>query len=138
MQKSRLGISIGLLGAGMFLTCFFGGYVISIILAGYILLCEENLWIKKTAVRAVALMFGFSLLSALINLIPNAMNFINSVCNIFDGSFYIEVISEIITMVGNAISIIQKVLFIILGLKALNQGTVKIPLIDSLVNKYMD
>lgn len=138
MQKTRLGISVGLLGAAVFFSCFFGGYTISIILAGYILLVEENAWLKKNAVKAVALMFGFSVLSAVINLIPNAINFIDDIFNIFGGNFYINFISNIINLIESALGIIEKVLFIVLGLKAFNQGTIKIPVIDSLVNKYFN
>lgn len=137
MQKTRLGISVGLLGTATFFTCFFGGYTAAVILAGYILLFEENAWLKRSAVKGVALMFGFAVLSALIYLIPNTIGFIDSICNLFDEEFYVEFISNIIDVVDNVLIIIEKLLFIVLGLKALNQGTVKIPVIDSLVNKYM-
>lgn len=138
MQKTRLGISVGLLGAALFFVCFFGGYTAAIILAGYILLFEENAWLKRSAVKGVALMFGFAVLSAVIYLIPNAISFIDSICNVFGGDFYVTFISNIISVVDNALGIIEKLLFIVLGLKAFNQGTVRIPVIDSLVNKYMD
>lgn len=138
MQKTRLGISVGLLGAALFLSCLSGGYTVVIILAGYILLFEENAWLKRATVKGVALMFGFAVLSAVINLIPNAITFIDSIFNVFGGNFYIAFVSNIIDVINNALSIIEKLLFIVLGLKAFNQGTVKIPVVDSLVNKYMD
>ena len=138
MQKTRLGISVGLLGAAIFFSCFFGGYTVAIILAGYILLFEENAWLKRATVKGVALMFGFAVLSAAIYLIPNAITLIDSIFNVFGGNFYITFVSNIIDVVNNALGIIEKLLFIVLGLKAFNQGTVKIPVIDSLVNKYMD
>lgn len=138
MQKTRLGILVGLLGAALFLSCLSGGYTVAIILAGYILLFEENAWLKRTTVKGVALMFGFAVLSAVINLIPNAITFIDSILNVFGGNFYIAFVSNIIDVINNALSIIEKLLFIVLGLKAFNQGTVKIPVVDSLVNKYMN
>lgn len=138
MQKTKLGISVGLLGAAVFLACFFGGCTVAVIMVGYILLFEENAWLKRSAVKGVALMFGFLVLSALISLIPNVMTLIDSFVNIFGGHFYINFISSIVNVVNTAITIIQKLLFIVLGIKALNQGTVKIPVIDSLLNKYMD
>ena len=42
MQKTRLGISVGLLGAGVCFLGLVGGYLVTAILAGYILLFEEN------------------------------------------------------------------------------------------------
>ena len=43
MQKTRLGITVGALGAITFFAGFFGGYLAAIVLAGYALLFEERL-----------------------------------------------------------------------------------------------
>lgn len=137
MQKTRLGISVGLLGAAIYFASFFGGYTVAIILGGYILLCEENAWLKRTTVKAVALLFGFAVLTAVINLIPNAIGFIDNIFNVFGGDFYIAFVSNIIELITSALTILEKVLFIVLGLKAFNQGTLTIPVIDSLVNKHI-
>lgn len=140
MQKTKLGISVGLLGAALFFACYFAGYSynIAIILAGYILLFEENVWLKRAAVKGVALMFAFSLLAALIQFIPNIIDFIDSIFNVFGGNFSIDFIDNILNVAHHALGLIEKVLFIVLGFKALNQGTVRIPVIDNLVNKYMN
>lgn len=137
MQKTKLGISVGLLGAALYFATFFGGYLVAIILAGYILLVEDNVWLRKNAVKAVALTMGFSLIAAVINLIPNAIGFIDSVVTIFGGDFYLTIVSNILNVINNALSITEKVLFILLGLKAFNQGTIRIPVIDSIVDKYV-
>lgn len=138
MQKTRLGISVGLLGAASYFSGLFGGYMITIILAGYVLLCEENAWLKKAAVKAVAIMMGFSLLGSLIYLIPNAIGVIDSVLNVFGGNFYLAFVSNIIDVLDKVLVLAEKLLFIILGLKAFNQGNVSVPVIDKLINKYMD
>lgn len=138
MQKTKLGISVGLLGAALFFVCFFGGCTAAVILAGYILLFEENAWLKRSAVKGVALMFGFMVLSALIALIPNFMTLIDNFASIFGGHFYINFVSGIINVINTVVSIIQKLLFIALGFKALHQGTIKVPVVDSLLDKYMD
>lgn len=137
MQKTRLGITVGLLGAAMYLSTFFGGFVAAVILAGYILLLEENIWLKKAAVKAVALTLAFSLLSGIIGLLPNAIDFINSVANLFDESVRVEFITNLVSMLNWVLVIAEKVLFILLGIKALNQGNIKIPVIDPLINKHM-
>lgn len=79
MQKTKLGVSVAVLGAAMYFTGLFSGYIVAVVLAGYILLMEENEWLKKTAVKAVALMIAFSLLSTLLGLIPGVINFIDSI-----------------------------------------------------------
>jgi len=138
MQKTKLGISVGLLGAVMFLSCLFGGYIVAIVMAGYILLFEENEWLKKSAVKGVALMFGFAVLATVINLIPYTIGFIDSIVNVFGGSFSIPFVSKILTVIDSGLTLIERVLFVLLGLKAFNQGTIKVPVIDSLVDKNID
>lgn len=137
MQKTRLGISVGLLGAAIYFMGLFSGYMVAILLTGYVLLFEENEWLKKSAVKAVALMAFFSLLTVVINLIPNLMNFIDSIVSAFGGNFYIVFIDNLVNAIVIALSIVEKVLFIGLGLKALNQGSIAVPVVDKLINKYI-
>lgn len=138
MQKTKLGVSAGVLGSAVFFLGLFNGSLIAVILAGYILIREENVWLRKSAVKAVALLILFALLSAVLGLIPDVISFINSILSIFGGSFYISVVSNIIYMLRNGLELIRTLLFLLLGLKALNQGTVKVPVIDSLVDKCME
>lgn len=138
MQKTRLGITVGLLGAAIFFSSIFSGQLVAIILAGYVLLFEENAWLKRSAVKAVVLMMGFSLLVTSLNLIPNLLDFMNNIAIIFNGSFNIVIVNKIILALVNGVGIVEKVLFIALGVKALNQGTVVIPAIDTFISKYMD
>ena len=137
MQKTRLGVSVGMLGAAVCLSCLFGGYLSSIVLAGYILLFEENEWLKKNAIKAVVLMMSLSLLTVGIRLIPDAIGFIGSIFAVFGGSLHLSVVNGIIAVVLNAVDIIETVLFIILGVKALDQGSVSVPVVDKLISKYM-
>lgn len=137
MQKTKLGIFVGLLGAAIYFTSLFSGYLVPVVLTGYVLLFEENEWLKKNAVKAVALLASFSLLTTVIYLIPNAIGFIDNIFAIFNGSFNVSFLSKIVTVVLSAIDIIEKVLFIVLGLKALNQGSISVPIVDKLINKYM-
>ena len=138
MYKTKLGVSVGLVGAAMYLGGYFGGYFVAILLAGYILLFEENMWLRKTSVKAIALMFAFSLISSVLNLIPDAIDVINSLCNIFEGDFHIYVINRIISFLQMSISFIKTLLFLALALFAMNQGTITLPVIDTMINKNMD
>ena len=133
MQKTKLGIPVGILGAVMFFACFFGGYTASILLAGYILLAEENVWLKKAALKGILVMFGFSLIGALISLIPNVISFVDSIFAVFGGNFYLTFVTNILDVIESALAIIEKLLFIALAIKAFSQGTVKVPIIDSIV-----
>ena len=138
MQKTRLGISVGMLGAAIYLTGRFSGYVVAVLMAGYVLLFEENSWLRRSAVKAVSLMVFFSFITVLINLIPNAISSINYIASMFGSSFYAVFITNLVSAVTSIIDIIEKLLFIGLGVKALNQGTITAPVVDKLVSKYMD
>lgn len=74
MQKTKLGITISGLAAAIYLTCLFGGYIPAIILTGYVLMVEENEWLRRNAVKAIVLMMIFSVFIYGINLIPNVIN----------------------------------------------------------------
>lgn len=137
MQKTKLGISVALLGAGLYFMSLFSGYMVTVLLAGYVLLCEDNEWLKKAAVKAVSVMVLFSFVSAIVNLIPNVMSFIDYIISMFGGNFYIAFISNLVNAVVTALNVIEKLLLLGLGVKALNQGTIAVPVVDGLINKYM-
>ena len=137
MQKTRLGISAGLLGAAIYFVGLFSGYLVAVVLTGYVLLFEENSWLRKSAVKAVSVMALFSLLITVLNLVPNAISFINDFTSIFGGSFHVAFLSNLISAAVAALNIIEKLLMIGLGVKALNQGTIAVPVVDNLISKYM-
>lgn len=137
MQRTRLGISVGMLGAAIYLMGLFSGYLVAVLLTGYVLLFEENAWLKRSAVKAVSLMAFFSFITVLVNLIPDAMSCISYIASMFGGNFHASFISDLVSAVTSIIDIIEKLLFIALGLKALNQGTIAVPVVDKLISKYM-
>lgn len=137
MQRTRIGLSAGMLAAAIFFVAMFGGYLPAIILAGYVLLFEENPWLRRSAVKAVATMLLFSFAIAAINLIPDLIGFIDDLAHIFEGNFSISALSWIVTAAVSALDLIRTVLFLALGVKAFRQGTIKVPVVDNLINKYM-
>lgn len=136
-MKTKLGISVGLLGAIIYFAALFGGYTPVIILAGYVLLFEENEWLKKSAVKAVTLMVFIAFLMTLIGLIPDLLSWVNSLVLVFNGNFNYGIVISVINVITKAIDIIETCFFLILGSKALNQGTVTVPFVDNIINKYL-
>ncbi len=139
MQKTKLGISVGLLGAIIyFASAFGGGYLVALLLCGYVLLFEDNPWLRKTSVKAVLLLIIFSLISVVLGLIPDIWQTITNLLTAFNKYPSSTFMSGINSAISSAITIIKSVLFIILGLKALNQGAIKLLIIDKIIDKYMD
>lgn len=135
-MKSKLGISVGLLGAIAYFTALFGGYIPLLLVVGYILFSEENVWLKKTAVKAIVLLLCFSILSAVIGIIPDIIRLINDLFNIFRETFSIPVITRIFSFIQSAVSFVRIILFLLLGMTALNQGTIKVPVVDNIIDKH--
>lgn len=138
MQKTKLGITVGALGAITFFAGFFGGYLAAIVLAGYALLFEENAWLKRSVVKAVVLMVFFSVTVAIINVIPDLLEFLGNIASVFNGNFSIIKVNQIVNVLVSGLNLVEKVLFLGLGVKALSQGTIVIPFIDKKVSKYID
>ena len=81
-------------------------------------------------------MVSITFILAVIGLIPDLLSWVNSLVAVFKGSFNYGVLSAIISVITKAIDIIRTCLFLLLGMKALNQGTVAVPVVDQIVNKY--
>ncbi len=136
-MKSKLGVSVGLVGAALYFAGLFNGMLLLFVLIGYVLLVEDNEWLRRTAVKSGVICVMFALLLAVIGLIPGVMGFIGDFFGIFGGSFSIPFITSIIMFIESGIELIKIVFFILLGIKALNQGTIVIPFVDNFVNKYI-
>lgn len=137
MEKTKLGISVGIAAAAIYFVAYFGGYVPAILMAGYVLITEENQWLKRSAVKAVATLACFSALFAVIGLLPDALSWIGSLVDLFNGSFSYSVVSKILSVITEALDIAKTVIFLMLGVKALTQATIKVPFVDNFLNKYM-
>ena len=137
MQKTKLGISVGMLGAVLYFMGIFSGYLLVAILAAYVLLYEENGWLKQSAVRAVAILVIFSFGITVVKLIPDAMDFVDDNVTIFGGHFRIVMISNVASVIVSALNLIEKLLLLCLGVKALRQESISVPIIDTLLDKYM-
>lgn len=138
MQKTKLGISVGLMGFILFLSVGFGGYIPMLIIGGYILFFENNEWLKKAAIKAVVLLVGFSLISGLVGLIPSVVTFINEIFTAFNSYFSLNIVTGIFSAVSTGVSVAKTVLFMLLAIKALTQGTVRISIVDKLIQKHTE
>ena len=135
-MKTKLGISAGLLGAAVFFLALVGGWIPTILVAGYILLFEANDWLKNCAVKAVAVITFFALVSAVVGFVPNIITLIDDVANLFNETFSIAFISKIVTLINTVLTIAEKLLLLAMGFKALHHGTVGFGIIDKLIARH--
>lgn len=142
MKKTKLGITVGLLGAAIYFMSMISTLGL-VVMAGYVLLFEENPWLRKSAVKAVILTVLFSLLSLAVTMGNNIFGIFNAMLDWIDGPFnfirfQFKYPFGLETILRNTLNILENLLYFLLGLKAFNQGSIKIGFIDNLINKHMD
>ena len=138
MQKSNFGISVGVVGAAAYLLSLFGDYVPTLLLVGYVLLFEPNQWLKRTALKAGVLTFMFSVLYAVIGLLPDAISTLSSFFALFDGHLSIPFISNLCHVLSNIANLGETCLLLVLAVKALDMKTLVIGFVDSFVSKCIE
>ena len=137
MEKTKLGISVGLMGALLYALGLFGGYFLTVAAVVYVLWREESVWLKQTAVKALALTFLFPVIALASGVSPDLVGLVQSVMNLFDEFFSMEVVLEIEAILRSILNILEYVVFILLGVMALGKKTVRVPLVDALVEKHL-
>ena len=137
MQKTRIGISVGLFGAALYFVGLMS-IIPLVIMAGFVLLFEENEWLKRTAVKAVAIVIFFQILFAIIGLVSNSSSILTTLWALFGGTLNLLWLSRILSILSSILSFVQTLLLLMLGFKALSQGNVGFGVVDSTLNKHMD
>ena len=130
MQKTKLGLSVGVCGAVIYFTAILGGFIPLVIMAGYVFLKEENIWLRKAAFKAIALALVFSGLTTAVNCIDDVLGIFNS---LFDLSLRLPLNLDYV--LKEIINLAEIVIFAILGFKAFGQGDLSIPTIDAAMDE---
>lgn len=134
-MKTKAGVSATLLAAGVYFAALFGSYVPVVLLAGYILIAEDNQWLRRTAVKATILMIVFDLLGLALNFIPNYfLDFIYDIVRTFNGHFDYSVVSNIFVILSDVLRICEVILFVALGFMSLKMKDIKLGAVDKLTD----
>ena len=131
-----MGISVGLLAAIM----FFSGtmnFIVAVLLAGYVLLKENDEWLRRSAVKLVVVLVTFGVLINCVGLITDVFSVLTYVIQWFTYKT-IRVPLNLDNILIIAFGFIRDALLILMGLKALTKGTVKLQFFDNIMNKHMD
>lgn len=138
MEKAKLGISYNVLAGIVCLLGFYGGYVITGIFVIAVLLTEENPWLKKYCVKTILLMLTFSLLSTVINLIPDIMDIVYSASSMAGITLYFNAFEGFFSVLNQIVSLGEMVLFILMAIFAFAKKNFKLPIIESIANKCVE
>ena len=130
MEKSKIGVRVCLLGALGYWLSIFGGFIPALLLVGYVLLFENNKWLKKSVLNVLVLSVFFSITSGLISVFSDFTGFINSFFGIFEGHFYADGFNSFISCLLYVVGITETIMFVILGFVSLKQKDVTIPFVS--------
>ena len=131
-MKTKLGISVALFGAGICALAAVGNYTAVLLAAGYIFLAEDSNWLKKTALKALATLLFFGFLLTLVGILPEVTGFFS----LLDVDFRFRAFSSFMSIITQAIEIFRTCLLLALAVKALNESTISVPVVDDLLNKH--
>ena len=137
MQKTKLGISVELLAALLY---FIGLINLTglLLATGYVLICEKDQWLRRSAVTAVVLSLAFALIGQVIGFGSDLFGLFNSLLSNFPFvHFKISYPLNIDSFIGYAAGLLQRALFVVLGVMALKHKGFQIPGIGGLLNKHM-
>lgn len=134
-MKTKLGISVGLFAAILYFSGLVDGMVL-FLLAGYALLCEDNKWLRRAAVKAmlVVVIFavGYGAAGAVSDLFDALASLLNGILKVS-----ISVPLNLDSVVIYALRCLENIMLILLGVKALRQGTVNFKIADNLIDTHM-
>ena len=133
MGPTKIGVPAKLLAGFAYLAAFFGGYTPFLLIGGYVLLREQNDWLRFHALRAGLLMLCFSVAGAVVSLIPNLMSWLGTWFTLFGGNFPPSFIYNIQSVLISTLDLLEKVLFLLLGLFAFLGKDLALPLLDKVV-----
>lgn len=135
VNKTRLGITTGMLAAVLFLSGL-SGYLVLILVAGYILIFEGDEKLRKNAVKAILFMLGIAVIRTFIATLNDGFSAINALGRMFsDQAGSLRVPLGLDTLLSYIISIIQEVGLLIFAYQSRKGDEVNIPVIDNLVEK---
>ena len=127
MEKSKLGISIPLTGAALFFTAMISP-IISFLLAAFILMKEDDEWLRKSVIKMAYIVIVGYAGAYLIGTIADVLSLL---------SFPYGLTSFIDELSYSIIPDIRAILLLIFGMKAMTKGTVNSNVFNKIINKHM-
>ena len=135
MQKTKLGLSVTFVAACLY---FFGLFsaIPAVLLVAYVLLKEEDEWLKKMAVKALILVLVFWIAGGFLSAINEVFSFLSVIVGWFGGG-RVAVPLNLTNLVAYALDAIEILVMLVLGLQALKHESMPLGPIDGMVDSAM-
>lgn len=130
MEKTKFGLAVNWAAAILFAVAFFAGYVPAIIIAGYFLIAESCVWLKRMSAKCLVIMLVFSAVSFVLGFLPGIFMDLASYGSILYNIFkYIDYVNTII------IQLLKIAAFVFMIILSLKKSEARIPLLDNILDK---
>ncbi len=128
MEKTRLGISVGMMAAIMYIMGLINVTAL-ILVAGYVLICETDEWLRKAAIKAIAVYAVFALVPIFFGVFDDIFDILNTMINwIF--SFHLRFPLGLDSIIKHIASLLKTVLYAALAVLALKKKTIPLGPLD--------
>ena len=137
MLKTKLGVSIALVGAAMY---FLGvvSFTPAVLLAGVVLIMEDNLWIKRQAAKMIGVVVVFTLISVALGWVDDVVGLMNTIVHwVEKDAERLKVPGDLTSVLRVIVNAVEEILLVVMGFMALKMKEVRFAPIDKLLDKFM-
>ncbi|MBO5266648.1 MAG: hypothetical protein J6B08_05045 [Ruminiclostridium sp.] len=138
MNKTKLGISTNLYAFIAIFVTLWSGLIPALLVTGYALIKEEDIWLKKTVTKGLIVVLLFSLATALIGFLPNIIDLINDIFNLWSGYFDIRILNAVARLFNTILNIAEKVIMLLMALFALKGKWFNLGFVDKFIVKHFE
>ena len=146
-QMTGIGITVSLFAALIYWSGLIENMpVITVLLAGYVLLKEKDQWLRAVALKAITIIVCFALLLGFVNLLTYFKDAMMHIINMLlstvtaeggarqvTGAFF----TDLLDIMRNIILFIKDLYLILCGFMALQYKNMRVPVVDDLVNRHI-
>lgn len=133
MEKTKIGVSVAIASAAVYLLVLFGGYTAALLLLGYIFLCEQSKDLKVSVLTAVAVALAYSVGNTLLNLPTNLVAILDNFLSLFKIYVSMNDIYNFFNLLTNIWSLIKTVALVLLSVFAFIGKPVQLGFIKKIV-----
>jgi len=136
LEKTKLGIPVGVFAAIIYFIAVIGGYnslIVLILALGYVMMKEDNQWLKKAVFKALAIFLAYYVFVELINIFDNSI--LSLPYTLSNGKIRsIKIPFNFINIIKSLASLVRYALLLFLGFGAFKQKDLPIASIDNVLN----
>lgn len=134
MNKTRFGLGANAYAGLTFLAGIINPFI-TLIMAGAVLLVEDNDWLKRMVLKAVTfvILVGVSIFA--VQMINTALDCINGLLYYVDATFETTKVKNFIALCAEILRVLEVIFLIIFAKKAFAGQYVKLPVGDGIVEK---